>query len=110
MNKQSQLIAMQTTDPSSASLQLMRCLYSPIYVLREHCTCQSITSIVCLPYHVVVVLKFDHDSNGAEDLLPHDFHVGLRVGEDGGLDGVPLGAMAIAARLHRLLSLIRDNP
>ena len=58
--------------------------------------------------HTVLVLKLDDNADGAEDLLAHDLHVGLRLGEDGGLDEEALRAEALAAEVDlRALLLAR---
>jgi hypothetical protein len=57
MSKRSELITRaEKPRPSSTSVQLKHRLDSPIHILREHRTSQTITGIIRLPHHIVVVL------------------------------------------------------
>lgn len=58
---------------------------------------------------LVLSLELSHGTDGAEDLLPHDLHIGGDAAEDGGLDEVALVAVAATADLKRravLLALV----
>ena len=46
--------------------------------------------IVGLSDDVFFVMELDDNTDGSENLLPDNLHVGLGVGEDGGLDKVTL--------------------
>lgn len=48
---------------------------------------------------ILLILELGDGTDGAEDLLLHDLHVGLDVGEDGGLDEVTLVAETLTTRL-----------
>ena len=55
---------------------------------------------------VVVVGELDDDADRPEDLLLDDLHVGLRLGEDGGLDEVALGTPPVTAEVDRGAGLL----
>jgi len=85
--------------PNSASLQPVRRFNGPINILREYCARQAIGSIVCLPDDVLIVVELDNNSDRSEDLLAHDLHAGLAVGEDGRFDEIPFGAVTLATNV-----------
>lgn len=45
--------------------------------------------------------EFNNDSNGPEDFLLNDLHLGCAVRKDGGLDEVPLLAMTLPSYMNR---------
>lgn len=78
----------------------MRHIQPPAYILRKHRRRQPIHRIISLLEHILLILKLNHHPNRAKDLLLHDLHGRLGVGEDGRLDPVAFFAVAGAAEVN----------
>lgn len=97
-------------------------LDSTVDILSEDCSSQSVHRVVRLSDHVykryddglsnnerkgalalsltILIRELDDNTNGTEDLLLHDLHMRLGVGEDGWLDEVPFCTMTFTAGLY----------
>lgn len=84
-------------DPDGSGLELVGGADGTGDVAREDGGGETVHRVVGLGDDVGLVLELGHDDDGAEDLLLDDAHVGLDVGEDGGLDEEALGAVALAS-------------
>jgi hypothetical protein len=101
--------------PDGTSLELVSSLNSAVDVLGEYSSSETVdwrdasvisfysrlrrTSIVGLFDDVVIILELDDDTNGAEDLLFDNPHVGFRLREDGRGDKVPFAAYGLASKV-----------
>ena len=89
----------RAVDPGRSGMQPVCNAQGPVDALAEDGGGETVVRVVRLPDDVVLVVELDNDTDGAEDLLAHDLHVGLCLGEDGGLDEEAFGAVALAAEV-----------
>jgi len=89
----------ETIDPDGTSLELVSSLNSAVDVLGEYSSSETVDSVVGLLDDVVVILELDDHTNGAEDLLLNDPHVGFRLREDGRGDEISFAAYALASKV-----------
>ena len=96
-------------DPSGTSVQPVSDTQSTVDALAEHGGRKTIVGVVRLLDDIVFVMELDDDTDGAEDLLTHDLHVGLRLSEDSWLDEEAFCSVAFATEVHlraRLLTRV----
>lgn len=77
-------------DPSGTSLELMCGFDRPVDVLREDSSSKTVDGVVGLADDILIILEFEDDTDGTEDLFLDDLHVGTDVTEDGWGDEVTL--------------------
>ncbi len=87
-------------------MELVRDVERAVNVLREHRSSETVMCVVRLRDDLLLVRELDDDADGAEDLLLHDLHGGLGVGEDGRGDEVALRAVLRTAEVHRRAVLL----
>lgn len=88
-----------TVDPCRTRLESVRSLNRSVQVLREDGCSKTVSGVVGLSDYVVLVLEFDDNADRTKDFFLDDLHVRGSVGEDGGSDEIPFGAMAFTANL-----------
>lgn len=69
-------------DPDSASLERLGHAQRLRAILREHGGGETVDSVVRHADDIVLVSELGDYDDGAEDLLSHDGHAGLDVGEN----------------------------
>lgn len=79
-------------------MQLVRNPNRTRHITREHSSRKTVDRVVRLVDNVVLVFEFSDGDDGPEDLFLDDLHLGLDVGEDGGLDEVAFVAVALATK------------
>lgn len=84
-------------DPNGTSLEGVGDLNGGVEVGCVDSSSKTVCGVVTNADGVFLGLEFGDGADGSEDLLLHDGHVVLDVGEDGGLDEVSLVALALAA-------------
>lgn len=85
--------------PYSSSAERIRDLDGGVEVRGVHSGGKTVSGLVAERDDLLLGLELADAADRAEDLLLHDLHVLLDVGEDGGLDEVALVALALAADL-----------
>lgn len=86
-------------DPDSAGPQRVGDLESGVEVAGVHGSGETVCCRVSDANGVLLGLELGDGADGSENLLLHDLHVLLDIGEDGGLDEVALVTLALAANL-----------
>jgi hypothetical protein len=84
-------------DPDGTSLEGVGDLNGGVEVGCVDGGSKTVCGVVTDADGISLVLEFGDRANGSEDLLLHDGHVVLDVGEDGGLDEVSLVTLTLAA-------------
>jgi hypothetical protein len=87
-------------DPYRTCMQLVCNLERARDIRREHCGGQTVQRVVRLAHHVVLVLKFDDNTNRPKNFFLDYAHVWPRLGKDGRLDPVTLRAMSLASEVN----------
>ena len=87
-------------DPGGTGAQLLARPEGTVDVLGEDGGGKTVDGVVGLANDVLIVIKLDDNTNGAEDLLLDDLNVVLDIGEDGGLDVVALVAETLTTKVY----------
>lgn len=80
-------------DPGGTSLKLSRDADGTLVILGVNAAGKTICGIVGHLNDFLLRFELGDSQNWAEDLLAHNLHVGLDVGEDGGFDEVSLALL-----------------
>jgi len=88
-----------TVNPHGPGLQPITDLDGDIQVPGMHTGGESIKGIMRLPKHFLDILELCNGDDRPENLLLHDLHLLVDIGEDRGLDKVALLAVAAAPGL-----------
>lgn len=86
-------------DPDSTSSEVVADADGSVEVLGVDGGGKTVVGVVAELDNLIFGGELGDSADRAEDLLPHDLHVRLDVGEDGGLDEVALVTVALAANL-----------
>lgn len=86
-------------DPDGTSPEVIADTDGSVEVLGVDSGGKTVVGVVAKLDNLLLGGELGDSANGAENLLTHDLHVGLDVGEDGGLDEVALVAVALATDL-----------
>jgi hypothetical protein len=76
-----------TVHPDGSSLEFVNSLQGTVDVLGEDGSRKTVKGVVGLADNIVLVLEFDDNSDGPEDLLLNDLHLWLGPREDRWLNG-----------------------
>ena len=74
-------------DPRSSGPQFVGSIQGAVDVLSKDGGSQTVRGVVRLADNIFLVLEFDDNTDGAEDLLLDNLHIRLGIGENSGLNG-----------------------
>jgi hypothetical protein len=96
-------------NPDSAGTEAIRNTNGRVQVGGVNGSCEAVGCVVGGLDDLVFCAELGNGADRAEDLLLHDLHVWLDIGEDGGLDEISLLSVSLTTNLNlgtRLLALL----
>jgi len=93
-------------NPDGTSLERVGDLDGGLEVGGVHSGGETVCGVVGALDHLLLGVELGDCADGTENLFPLNLHVLSDVGEDGGLDEVALGALALATSLNGSAALL----
>lgn len=73
-------------DPDGPGPEPVDSLQATVYIFGEDGSSEAVERVVGLVDNILLIFKFDDNTDGAEDFLLNDLHLRLGLGENRGLN------------------------